>query len=151
MTSLSHKFNRIFVRNLIYNLAGQGLPIVVAIFSIPMLINGIGTERFGVLTLIWVVLGYASIFDLGIGRALTKIVAEYIGEEREEDIPPLIWTALLLMIVLGVVGTILLIATSNYLVLDLLKVPKVLGLDTVNSFYIVALSIPCLLYTSRCV
>ena len=45
----------------------------------PILVDGLGTARFGVLTLAWAVIGYAQVFDLGIGRALTKLTAERIG------------------------------------------------------------------------
>jgi len=59
----------------------------VAILATPVLIRGLGTERFGILTLIWVMIGYLSLFDLGIGSALTKLVADKLGEGKEEQIP----------------------------------------------------------------
>jgi len=52
-------------RNTVLNLVGQCAPLLVAIFAIPLLIRGLGTDRFGVLTLAWVVIGYFSLFDLG--------------------------------------------------------------------------------------
>ena len=67
---------RRLVRNVFWNLLGTGAPLLVAIVAIPMLIEGMGTARFGVLTLAWMVVGYFSLFDLGLGRALTKLVAE---------------------------------------------------------------------------
>ena len=67
---------------------------LVAIIAIPFLIKGLGTARFGVLTLAWMVVGYFSLFDLGIGRALTKVVAEKIGAEKEDEIPSTVWTAM---------------------------------------------------------
>lgn len=45
-------------------------------FSIPYIIEKLGTGRFGVLTLIWAIFGYFSLFDFGISKALTKQVAE---------------------------------------------------------------------------
>ena len=44
---------RLLARNTIWNLIGNGAPMVVAIFCIPILIRGLGKERFGVLTLAW--------------------------------------------------------------------------------------------------
>ena len=66
-------------RNSALNLLGLCSPLLVAIVAIPILIRGLGTDRFGVLTLVWVVIGYSSLFDLGLSRALTKIVAEKLG------------------------------------------------------------------------
>ena len=55
--------------------------VVVAIFSIPILIRDLGTDRFGVLALAWAIVGYASLFDLGLGRALTQLVAQKLGAD----------------------------------------------------------------------
>ena len=63
------------VKNTFINLAGQGLPLLVGLFTIPLIIKGLGVERFGILTLAWMVIGYFSFFDLGLGRALTQIIA----------------------------------------------------------------------------
>ncbi len=68
----------LLARNTLLNLIGQGLPLVVAVITIPFIIHGLGIERFGLLSLAWVVLGYFAIFDLGLGRATTKFVAEAI-------------------------------------------------------------------------
>ena len=71
---------RTLVRNMIWNLIGQGAPLFVALFAIPLLIKGLGTERFGVLVLAWMVVGYFTLFDLGIGRATTKYTSEYLAK-----------------------------------------------------------------------
>lgn len=77
-------------KNTLLNLIGLGTPVVLAFLSIPILIKGIGTDRFGVLSIAWMVLGYFSLFDFGIGRALTKSVAEYLGDQRHAEIPVLV-------------------------------------------------------------
>jgi len=65
---------------------------IVAVFCIPILIRGLGKERFGLLTLAWVLIGYAGLFDLGLGRALTQLVAQKLGAGEEREIPSLVWT-----------------------------------------------------------
>ena len=76
------------VRNSVFNFLGLGIPFVAAVISIPLLIRVLGTERFGILTLAWIVIGYFSLFDLGLGRALTQVVAERIGARKEAIAPP---------------------------------------------------------------
>ena len=61
------------------NLLGQVLPAAAALVTIPFLVRGLGTERFGILSIAWVVLGSSGIFDLGLGRATTKFVAGSLG------------------------------------------------------------------------
>src|SRR6266481_8672799 len=96
--------SRLLARNVIWNLIGNGAPMFVAVFSIPILIHGLGKDRFGVLALAWALIGYASLFDLGLGRALTQLVAKKLGAGEDREVPTLVWTSLLLMLLLGIVG-----------------------------------------------
>jgi O-antigen/teichoic acid export membrane protein len=89
------------IRNTLYNLLGLGLPLLVAIGSMPVLIHSLGDARFGMLTLIWAVVSYFGLFDLGLGRALTQQLSVLIAEKREQDISPLVYTSLLLLTGLG--------------------------------------------------
>ena len=129
-------------RNTIWNLIGQGVPMVVAVFTIPLLVKGLGTDRFGILTLAWIVIGYFSLFDLGMGRALTKHVAEQLGAGQEQNIPAVIWTALSLMLFLGLAGALVLGVLTPWLVYDALKIPPTLQHESLHAFYLLALSIP---------
>lgn len=129
-------------RNVIWNLLGNGAPLLVAIVAIPMLIEGLGLARFGVLSIAWMVVGYFSLFDLGIGRALTKLVAEKLGNGQGNEVPSLIWTALLLMTVLGVLGAVVVAVISPWLVGDVLNIPLELKSETLIAFYLLAASVP---------
>ena len=77
-------------RNSALNLIGQGIPLLAAFFAIPLLLRGLGTDRFGVLTLAWIVIGYFSLFDLGLGRALTQVVSATLGERPSTVAPPIV-------------------------------------------------------------
>src|SRR5712664_4951417 len=106
---------RLLARNTIWNLIGSGAPMIVAVVCIPILIRGLGTDRFGVLTLAWALIGYASLFDLGLGRALTQLVAKKLGAGEEREIPSLAWASLLLMLFLGLAGTAVVVLASPWL------------------------------------
>lgn len=84
----------------IWNLAGVGLPLAFALYAIPQLLAGFGGARFGFLTIVWAVIGYFSVFDLGLGRALTRLVSVKI-ESRSHDIPSLVITAMAAIAALG--------------------------------------------------
>lgn len=138
---------RLLTRNMVFNTIGQGAPMIVAFFTIPLLIKGLGTDRFGILTLAWVVVGYFTLFDFGLGRALTKLVAEKLSTRREQEIPTLVCTALFLMLTLGLAGTLVVSLISPWLVRDALKIPAVLQSETLHAFYLLALAIPVLVST----
>ena len=67
---------RIILRNTIWNLAGFVLPMAAAFMTIPGIIARLGRERFALLSIVWVVAGYLAILDLGIGRALVRVLSE---------------------------------------------------------------------------
>ncbi len=139
---------KLLARNTVINFLGRVAPLIVAVFALPILIKSLGTERFGLLTLIWVVIGYFSIFDLGLGRALTKFVSEKLGKKEEDGISPLVWTGLLLMVILGLAGAAVVAWLAPWLVQDVLRVPAHLHLEALRSFYLLALSIPIVISTS---
>lgn len=139
---------RRLARNVLWNLLGTGTPLLVALIAIPLLIEGLGTARFGVLTLAWMVVGYFSLFDLGIGRALTKVVAERLGAGKDEEIPGIVWTAMSLMAALGVLGAIVIVSLSPWLVHSALRIPGELQSETLTAFYLLAVSIPIVISTT---
>ena len=138
----------LLARNVLWNLLGTGAPLLVAIATIPFLIANLGTARFGVLTLAWMVVGYFSLFDLGLGRALTKLVAEKLGTGRDEELLALIRTALTLMAIFGVLGGCVVASLSPWLVSAVLKIPLELQPETLIAFYILAASIPIVIGTT---
>jgi O-antigen/teichoic acid export membrane protein len=129
-------------RNTLWSLLGQGAPLLAALVTIPVLVRNLGTERFGILTLIWMVIGYFSVFDLGLGRALTKLVAGKLGAGKMPEIPALVWTGLYLVSGLGALGTIVLLAAAPPLVKHVLKIPEALRDESITAFWILAFSIP---------
>jgi len=132
----------LLTRSALWNLAGFLLPLVVAVAAIPWLINSLGTERFGMLTLAWVVLGYFGLFDLGLGRALTQMVSARLGKGEGAEVSGIVWTALLLMLLLGVVGGMALVLTAHWLVRDVLHVPEALQPETLIAMQLIAIGVP---------
>lgn len=135
-------------KNTIYNLAGYGIPLVFAVVIIPFLIKGMGTEKFGLLNLAYVIIGYFSFFDFGIGKALTKIIAEKVGINQTDEIPSIFWTSFVMMLVISLVGTIILLIFAPVLVHSLIKISKPLQPQTLSTFYLLAFAIPIVTTTA---
>jgi len=152
LTGASREVNltsgHVLARNSLWNLFGNGAPLLVAVFSIPILIRGLGKDRFGVLALAWALIGYAGLFDLGLGRALTQMVARKLGSGEEREIPVLFWTSLALMLLLGAAGTLLVMVASPWLVHSALNVPTGLQRETLEAFQLLAFSIPLVITTA---
>jgi O-antigen/teichoic acid export membrane protein len=154
MTETAEKHNahltsgRLLAKNMVWNLLGSGAPMIVAVFCIPILIRGLGKNRFGVLTLAWSLIGYASLFDIGLGRALTQLIAKKLGAGEEREIPALVWTSLLFMLLLGLMGAAVVILISPWLVHRALNVPGELQTETLVSFRLLGLSVPVVINTA---
>ena len=129
-------------RNSIMNMIGQLLPMMAALVAIPILIRSLGTERFGVLSLAWVLIGYFNLFDFGLGRALTKLIADRMGTSETDEIPGIIWTAIILMLSFGILGSVCMILVTPVLVGSILNIPLGLQSETIQAFYVLSFSIP---------
>ncbi len=139
---------RLLARNAIVNLIGEILPMLVAIVSIPFLIHGLGIDRFGILALAWTVVGYFNLFDMGIGRATIKNVAEYIASGELKALPPLVWTSIYILLGFGLLGGLLFAVLTPWLILQMLNIPANLIGETQKAFYLIAVSIPFVLGTA---
>jgi len=91
-------------RDTLYNLLGNGIPLLAAAISIPYLLNKLGYEQFGVLALIWALIGYFGLFDFGVGRALTYEVSRSIETNTKDKIDAVIRAGLLLTVLTGIFG-----------------------------------------------
>jgi O-antigen/teichoic acid export membrane protein len=140
---------RVLIRSSFWNVIGQGAPLAVAVVAIPPLIRTLGVERYGILTIAWLVIGYFNLFDIGLGRALTKIVADSAGKgDEQQRLAGVIWISLLLIAVLGMLAAALLVAVTPLLVRHVLKLPASLRAEAVLVFYLLAAVLPLVTSTS---
>ena len=134
------------LRNSLYNLAGLGLPLIVAVAAIPALIRGLGVEQFGILTIIWAVVSYFGLFDLGLGRAVTQQVATATAAGDQARLKKVIGTSSALMAALGVAGGLVLAAAAPLLARELAQASDAAA--TIRAFYWMALAMPAIVLTS---
>jgi O-antigen/teichoic acid export membrane protein len=136
------------VRNVVWNALGEVGPLVAAFIAMPVLVHSLGTEKFGIIALAWTIFGYFGLFDIGISSALTKLASDRLATDRETEIPALIGTSLLLMIVLGLVGSAILAVCTPLFVEHLVKVALHMRLETERAFELLLIALPICLSTS---
>jgi O-antigen/teichoic acid export membrane protein len=130
------------VRNAVWNLAGQILPLIVAIAVIPLLLKLMGTEGFGLVAIVWTLIGYFSLFDFGLGRALTKYISVELDYEKPLDIADIVLTGMYLLAIIGVVVGVSMWFSAPWLVPHVLKVKQSDPTQTVLAFQLIAFAIP---------
>lgn len=92
-------------RDTIWSIIGSAFPLLVAFFSVPLAIKVFGEDGFGLIAIMWALVGYFGIFDLGVGRALTYELSRdgAVASGRSDSIK----SGLLISLVMGVVGALL--------------------------------------------
>lgn len=148
MSNVGKISGSLLIKNTLWNTLGLVLPVIVGLFAMPLLIRGLGTERFGVLTIAWMFIGYFSIFDFGLGMALSKLIAERLGQQKPESIPSLFWTAMIIMTGGGVVGSVIVALLAKQTVSHWLNIPESLQTETLTVFYILSFSVPIVIITT---
>lgn len=139
---------RVLAGNTLWNLLGLCSPALVAVFCLPVLKHHLGNDRLGILALAWAVVGYFGLFDFGLSRALTKLVAEKLGTGAASEIPSLVWTSLVMMGGIAAAGTIVTFALSPWLITSVMKVPPDLRGESLHAFYWLSVSIPIVVLTA---
>lgn len=129
-------------RNTVWSCVGSAAPMLMAVPALPLIIRGIGTDRFGILSLAWMAIGYLSLLDFGIGRAITRFIADRIAKDQRSELPSIFWDANLLLVGVGLAGGVLVWFFGGLLVDNVLKIPKVLHAETLICFRIIAITIP---------
>ena len=132
-------------RNTAFNFAGQILPLLAGIALIPYIIRGLGPDQFGLLGITWVVFGYFSLMDLGLGRATTKFLAQWLAKRDAARISELVWSSMILQVMFGLIGGVILAILTPILVERVLKTPPFLVDEARVAFYILAAALPLIL------
>lgn len=141
-----HKFGAL--HNILWNLTGNALPLLAGVVAFPSLLNGLGIERFGLLSLAWVLVGYLGLFDLGLSRAVTHVVAERTSASDTKAASRAAATALTLMWLLGTMAAAVAWALTAWLAHGLLEMPAEIRQEAVASFRVLVLSIPFVIHTA---
>lgn len=136
---------RLIAKNSIFNLVGQVLPMLVGLLTIPYIVHGLGTSQYGIFSIATMLLGYFSIFDLGLSRATVKFVAENLSPERIHKVPELVWTSLSLLVLLGTVCGGLASLFVPVSVTHFFKMPPSLAGEARVALFILCASMPIML------
>jgi O-antigen/teichoic acid export membrane protein len=131
----------------LWNVAGYVVPALVALIAIPPLIDALGAEGFGLLTIAWVVMGYFTLFDFGLSRATAGIVAAAVAKARKHELPLVVLSSAAAHLVVGLAGGLLLGAATPWLV-GVLTLSEAIRAEAPVVFRLLALSVPVVVATS---
>jgi O-antigen/teichoic acid export membrane protein len=126
----------------LWNLAGFGVPMLAALIAVPFVIRGLGVERFGVLALAWAIMGAAAMLDLGVGRALTQVVARRRATGELAELGSLVMTAAAFLGALAIAAAVALVAAAPWLVNHVFRVDPSFTAEARDAIAVLALGLP---------
>ena len=128
-------------RNTIINMAGGVAPVLISLATIPLYLHKIGDARYGVLAIVWLLVSYFGLFDLGLPRAIANQMAKLQTEPAEQR-ERTFWTALALNGSLGVIGGAALYGVLHLAFGAVFRVPSTLKPELFPTLPWIALTIP---------
>lgn len=140
----------LLAKNVLWNLLGQILPAIVAFVSIPFILKGLGTERFGILLILIAILGSAGLLGNGFVLALVQSLSEKLGNKKIElhHSASIIRSTLVILFFISILSSIVLSIFYPQLIKQFLNIPFDLQSETTVAFELLVLIIPCTVITA---
>jgi len=128
-------------RHTLYNLAGSGIPLLLFVVTIPIYIALIGAERYGVLAIVWLVLGFFGLMDMGLGRAVTQKIASLSGTRSCEH-RAVLGTAIVINLVIGLIGAGLMYGAAGLVFSEVVSLDPDLRKEAFSVVPLMAIGVP---------
>ena len=103
-------------RDTLWNGAGALVPALAAVIVVPALTQSLGAEGFSLLAIAWALVGWFTVADLGLSRAVTQGVAQALGAGAPERAAARTWMAMRYMTAASFVAALGLWAMAPWLV-----------------------------------
>jgi O-antigen/teichoic acid export membrane protein len=132
-------------QNAILTFATQALPMTAGVVCLPVLIHVLGAERVGLLSMIWLIISYFSVLDMGIGTATTRAASIALANGDEDSIPLIFWTATALQFAMSCAGSLCLVFGAPSIASGLIKIPVEIRAECILTMRICAAGIPIVL------
>ena len=128
-------------RSTLINLAGAAIPAALLLITVPIYLHLIGEARYGVLAIVWLLLGYFGVFDLGFGRAVANRIAA-LHDVSAEERQGVFWTGLAISIVTGLLGGAMLYLLGDWLFAHIFHIHGALRSEAENAMPWLAFALP---------
>jgi O-antigen/teichoic acid export membrane protein len=131
-----------FSQNSLMNLVTQVAISGLAVIALPAIVHGLGDERFGLLSVCWLMLGYVGFLDLGIGQATVNLLAGKVSEGKMDEASRILRTSFYLGIALSIAFIFLFEALQELGLASFLNLSPAVMAEGKISLQLFALGIP---------
>ncbi len=127
--------------NVLINLLAPLARIAVALVTIPIYVRHVGDARYGVISIMWILLGYFGFLDLGLSRAATNALAK-LRDATQQERARVLLTTFVLNFGFGVVGAAVLFILGGFLLQHIISIPYALKPEVARAFPWIAVLFP---------
>lgn len=103
---------KVLVKNIKFMAVNKTVNMLYSLIFFPFIIHYVGKEMYGAYLLVLAISGYLSLFDMGIGSATVKYVAEFNAKEDEKSVNAVINSSFTFYILIAAVIALTLFAFS---------------------------------------
>jgi O-antigen/teichoic acid export membrane protein len=134
-------------RNFVVNLLQPSVRIAVAFVTIPIYLRHVGEARYGVISIVWILLGLFGFLDLGLSRAVTNALAK-LRDVPQTQRARVLLTTLGLNLGIGLIGGVVLYLFGGLMLKHFISVPDALRQEVSRSLPWIACLVPLTLASS---
>jgi O-antigen/teichoic acid export membrane protein len=121
--------------------------IVVALVTVPIYLHHIGDARYGVMSIVWVLLGLFGFLDLGLSRAVTNALAK-LRDAPQAHRARVLLTTFCLNLGIGLIGGVVLYLFGGFLLKYFISVPDALSSEVSRALPWIACLLPLTLISA---
>jgi len=122
------------------------LPLAITVVTVPFYLEIVGIERYGLLTLCWVLLGYLGFLDLGLGPAISQRIAA--NREHASTRAELVWTALWISLAMGSAAAVILRFAAEAYLQSLPRLPDQFEAEVAGAMPLLGVMAPIVMISS---
>jgi O-antigen/teichoic acid export membrane protein len=123
------------------NLLSPLFRVAVAFVTTPIYLHHVGEARFGVISIVWILLGLFGFMDLGLSRAATNALAR-LRDATQAERARVLLTTMALNFCFGLIGGVLLYVIGGFLLEHFIKLPDALRPEVAGSLPWMACLLP---------
>jgi len=131
-------------RNALLNLLGFGAPLLVAALVLPVLVHALGPARFGLLGMAWAFLDYLTLFDVGLGKATVRFVADSLARAAD-DVSQITSVSVSVQLAVGAAAGMALALAAPELAGSAFRIEGPLRGEATRLFMVIGLNLPIVL------
>ena len=123
------------------NSSGGVVQALIALVTVPLFIHHIGNARYGVLALVWILLGYFGFLDFGLSRASTNALSRRRDASKRER-AQILMTVSYLLTGFGLAASLILFFAGRYVLTNFVHLDPELAREVNAAFPWIVLTLP---------